>query len=717
MANRLSDEELRRRLQEYGQDVGPITSTTRSIWEKKLLSLRKANGPSPPSRALNAFSSDDSEIESPVNSKPRKKRTSFSRSEIGESHERSHIGRSPGTISKIDSETFKKPSPVYIPYSGQEKKDKPYIIRPQLLRNQNNKVKRRSSGKNSTFDVETSDSDFDSDGSMINSKSHRIRKKSPTAISDAQSVNFARLNANILNYENSLKKKSLNSSLSTDSEQSIRFSPTLERLKRDNLDQSYRTNGYLTNSRSNGEFHVEKVRGSSTNYSHCISWMLLIGVVAFFVIIGALYMTEVQKSSQSTSKTYLKFCEGIREEQCKLLILVSRELHELLTTTAGQYECDSKGLIKSRNMTVAVAKSILWKKLSSSDYFTEHEFYAIFRHSVYLIMKNPEWGIKWSSESDELSGDTAIKKPTSLPDSSALEAVVAAKSLWCRIRLSLQWTASTIFTLCIGAFLLFLLYCGGKLWKKRREVQEKMFYEMVEKVIDILQDQQDSSYQSDSSLGPYKAVVNIRDTLISPKERKTKLWLWDKVVAFIEENESRVSVEYKTIAGEDFKVWRWNPSTNQENEGGKQGKVWQGQAFNSLGKGKNATYSPTPCLKIRNMFDPEVEYGDEWQVSIQDAILEKCEGNDGIHHIAFDTSSNEGCVYMLCSSSEAAGKAFNALHGWWFDNKLVTVKYIRYERYLERFPEAEHCTEPLKPSNNKRLSLSTPFFSSALERS
>ncbi|GFY56687.1 inner nuclear membrane protein Man1 [Trichonephila inaurata madagascariensis] len=49
--------------------------------------------------------------------------------------------------------------------------------------------------------------------------------------------------------------------------------------------------------------------------------------------------------------------------------------------------------------------------------------------------------------------------------------------------------------------------------------------------------------------------------------------------------------------------------------------------------------------------------------------------------------------------------------------KLVTVKYLKLSRYLERFPEAEHCTEPLKPSNNKRLSLSTPFFSSALERS
>lgn len=38
------------------------------------------------------------------------------------------------------------------------------------------------------------------------------------------------------------------------------------------------------------------------------------------------------------------------------------------------------------------------------------------------------------------------------------------------------------------------------------------------------------------------------------------------------------------------------------------------------------------------------EYGDDWQVNIQDAILEKCEGNDGVRHIAIDTSNNEVCV-------------------------------------------------------------------------
>lgn len=698
MANRLSDDNLRKSLQEYGEEVGPITPTTRSLWEKRLTHLQKSNGPTSKRRSLNAFSSDDSEIESAVSSRVRKKRT-LSRNE---STERLNLNRSRELNSSADSDIFKKPSPVHIPISGQGLKtqnDRSY------LRNQNNKVKtRKSLGKSSTFDVETSDSDFDAESSFNHGRSVRLRKKSPGSPSDLLGVSLKK-HTDSTNSENSFQRKPLGSSWNTESKSPYHFSPIRSTLKRDISDQGFRTNGYLTNTISNGDFHEEKIQGSSTNYSHCISWMLVIGAVAFFVIIGTLYMSEVQKSSQSASKNYSKFCNDLDEENCKMVISISRELHKLLTTVAGEYECDTSGQVKSRNLTLSKARSTLYQEYSHLK-----EFEKYFQLALKLILSNPEFGIKWSSTPHEIQGHSAV-----IHDSRALEATQAAKSLWCRVKFSLKWTTSRLLMLCTVVCFLFLTYIGVNMWRKLRDRQEKMFYEMVEKVIDILQEPQDSSYQSD--LGPYKAVVNIRDALIPPKERKDKLWLWDKVVAFIEENESRVSVEYKKINGEDFKVWRWNPSTASESEGGKQGKVWQGQAFNSLGKGKNPSYSPTPCLKIRNMFDSEVEYGDDWQVNIQDAILEKCEGNNGIRHIAIDTSSTEGCVYMLCSSTEAAGKAFNALHGWWFDGKLVTVKYIRLERYLERFPAAENCVEPLKPSNNMRLSLSTPFFSSALERS
>ncbi|KAH7985909.1 hypothetical protein HPB52_025308 [Rhipicephalus sanguineus] len=147
---------------------------------------------------------------------------------------------------------------------------------------------------------------------------------------------------------------------------------------------------------------------------------------------------------------------------------------------------------------------------------------------------------------------------------------------------------------------------------------------------------------------------------------------------------------------------------------------WQQQVYNLAekitGKGirkpEGATGAPpgppcvpATCLKIRHMFDPEVEYEDDWPKQIENAILEKCEGNTGIVHIHVDTSSREGCVYMKCSSLESAGQAYRSLHGSWFDGNLITVKYLRLERYHDRFPEARYCHSSLRPSNSLRLSM------------
>lgn len=62
------------------------------------------------------------------------------------------------------------------------------------------------------------------------------------------------------------------------------------------------------------------------------------------------------------------------------------------------------------------------------------------------------------------------------------------------------------------------------------------------------------------------------------------------------------------------------------------------------------------------------ESGENWQLQVQDAILEKCTGAK-ILHIHVDKSSKEGCVYVKCASELDAGKAYKALHGSWFDSE------------------------------------------------
>jgi len=55
---------------------------------------------------------------------------------------------------------------------------------------------------------------------------------------------------------------------------------------------------------------------------------------------------------------------------------------------------------------------------------------------------------------------------------------------------------------------------------------------------------------------------------------------------------------------------------------------------------------------------------------VVDAILEKCGQNVNILHIKLDNTANDCCVYMKTASQADAGRAFRALHGWWFDGEF-----------------------------------------------
>lgn len=103
------------------------------------------------------------------------------------------------------------------------------------------------------------------------------------------------------------------------------------------------------------------------------------------------------------------------------------------------------------------------------------------------------------------------------------------------------------------------------------------------------------------------------------------------------------------------------------------------------------------------MFDPDVQHDPKLKVRVQDAILEKCGPTAHVQHVAInvDKVSREGCVYVKCRDADSAGVAYRALHGWWYDGNLVSVKYLPLKRYHERFPDTAYASTLLKPSGFK----------------
>lgn len=255
-------------------------------------------------------------------------------------------------------------------------------------------------------------------------------------------------------------------------------------------------------------------------------------------------------------------------------------------------------------------------------------------------------------------------------------------------------------------------------WKKADDETRQMLF-FVDKIIGTLK-KHDIAAKKNKDIPPYLPIPHVRDMLIPLMERKKMSNVWQKTVDFLNTSDSRIRVEAQQIAGEDFEVWRWigvTPDSGQKsNEETKrnhfetnveQEKCWQGPAFDQIEKVvRMPIVIPTPCLKVRYMHDGPEEKDKNWDIRVQDALLEKC-CQDGaqVLHIYVDKTSTEGCVYAKFNSLDSAGKAFRSIYGNWFDGRLVVVKFVTLARYHQRFPDAVHSVDILRTSGKYASSL------------
>ena len=298
----------------------------------------------------------------------------------------------------------------------------------------------------------------------------------------------------------------------------------------------------------------------------------------------------------------------------------------------------------------------------------------------------------------------------------------------CRFTMAVIDAVWILCILSVVMFISFCLYYFINLNKKRRSEEEELKYELIEKSLELLQSPDEPQSMP---------ILHIRDTLISPLDRtdSKNIRVWSEVVKFIEENESRVKIDNEVIDGETYRTWKWVASPISSDGFTIPGSIktgdieWQGQAFNENDAAKSASPSsrrssfkpttptrsesetfvaPTCFIKARNLFDIEAVRNNpdsSWQTPIMDAILQKCslrgsDGDHGILHIVFDSEhGKEALVYMRCRNIESATNAYLALHGWWCERKLVSVRFLKDDRYYQRFPEARNCYQSLKCSS------------------
>lgn len=461
---------------------------------------------------------------------------------------------------------------------------------------------------------------------------------------------------------------------------------------------------------------------TSSQSSWLVSSLIMSTAAVFFLFLAYQYVNLVPGNNKDTELT-IPICGGLPGQIPHTNCVPSNELNDsvslyksLVKILPTQQGCQHGGVPKiSKSNVIAELEQITGDSKSRS--IIEN----LLNNLVVLIKQNPTWGILVTDPVDQSAEAQLSVK--SRPQSWTCRLTNILRLVWEMVAGLTEWIIWALVTVLI----VWLLYVCWARWSDSRAREKQNIFNLIEQATGLLY-QHHQMVTKEGKGGPsYLAIDHIRDQLIPPMERKGKAKVWQKVVNYIRNYESRVREDVQHIFGEEFRVWQWLPDLAFSPASSPRSPApatptptassspvsspqlnkwphvpitqtvapgWQGCAF-QLGKHVAAPPAPpTSCLKVRHMFDV-LQHTPGWERAVKEEIVRRC-SEAKILHIAVDTKSEEGTVYIKTHSTDDAGKVFRCLHGQWYRGQLVTAKYLRLERYHERFPESRSCTVPLK---------------------
>ncbi|NXK96859.1 LEMD2 protein, partial [Formicarius rufipectus] len=244
-----------------------------------------------------------------------------------------------------------------------------------------------------------------------------------------------------------------------------------------------------------------------------------------------------------------EFCQAKQKDMTMAML---HELYNYLSVQAGNFECGNPENLKSKCIWVSEAKDHVMNVTGSSP----QKFEAALH---WILNSNKDLGI-WLKGRD-LSGPVS-----SVEEVFCLESAHPQMGLGCRFRRAVVTAITNLFLfflslITLWGILIFLRYR----WRKMEE-EEQAMYEMVKKIIDVVQDHY-KEWERNLERYPYVGIFHVRDSLIPPQSRKKMKRVWERAVDFLASNESRIQTESHRVAGEDMLVWRWTqPSYLSDSE-------------------------------------------------------------------------------------------------------------------------------------------------------
>ncbi|KAH8413844.1 hypothetical protein KR222_009158 [Zaprionus bogoriensis] len=359
----------------------------------------------------------------------------------------------------------------------------------------------------------------------------------------------------------------------------------------------------------------------------------------------------------------------ISEDLFNKAMYISEELFKNLNERARLHHCINQK--HSPTLEISELKSAL--SVASND--VKDNLQKKLLATQYLISQNPQWMIK-----------TIVSSVNSSDQVLSFELMEPKLPLKCIIIKKITRFFTVIGLLVLITFSGLLIYFLSAVFRIRQKEKSLATEQFIKDIINEL------IYQSSHSENSELIINQLQEKFLPVNKRSKLLHSWNKALKMLEENDSRVLFGIIERNGEQLRTVTWNKNTC-----GKEistTKKWQSSAFDNTNKIVNP---PTSCLKIRHMFDQTEIDQPNLRKMIVESIYEKVGSNCKICDIQLDTQTC--CVYIRCATEADAGMVHNEINGWWFDKKLISIKFLRLERYLSRFPKSSADPIYFKSSN------------------
>jgi len=93
---------------------------------------------------------------------------------------------------------------------------------------------------------------------------------------------------------------------------------------------------------------------------------------------------------------------------------------------------------------------------------------------------------------------------------------------------------------------------------------------------------------------------------------------------------------------------------------------------------------PSSCMVVKNMFNPAEENEEDWDEDIKDDTTEEVSKFGKVRHCFVDKNS-QGFVYLMFESMAGGAACGKALHGRFFNRKMISVQFFPPAAYKAKF--------------------------------